>query len=572
MGRIIGLILVALGAAGVIIWLTTIEGSTRVEFNGKVMDPPTAALLGLALVVAVLLVFGTTIFGYLARLPARLRARGEAKQHARGMTALTRGLEAVAAGDADDAQHHARLANKNLDNLALTRLLTAQAAQLAGDDDTARDSYAAMLEAPETEFLGLRGLYLQAMHRGDKDQAKGYADRAFRLRPNAAWAFDSVYALSVERGQWGDAHEALRLAQKQGTPGTQAAERKSAALLAARAFAARDAGDGVAAREDAEAALKHDAGLAPAAILAARLEAEAGKKSKAAKTLEAAWAKQPHPAIPLVMREIFAEVGPNRRIARLRKLVAKNPDHPESQLLAAEVFIEDGEPDEARALLEPLLLDRPTARTFAVMAEAVQASSGKSAAEPWLERAAAAPRDPVPGASGEFDLTTEGWKRLVLEYGDHGRLAPPPLEVVETGLAREELLALTAPTAVSEAPDASETPEAPAAEDQADVEIAADTEDEADIVVAEPVVLDAPAPVPARADAEPPVSLTAGPATPDGAVDSVAESDLAAPKKKRRFGDRFRTSGAEADALIDDAVGPEMRDEAITPAGDAKSL
>ena len=567
MARIIGLIVAVLLAALVAFWLFGIEGYTRVEFNGRYIDPPTGLLLGALLLLGLLLVFGTAIFGFLAGLPKRIRRRREARQQERGMTALTRGLEAVAAGDAEDAQHHARLANKNLENLALTRLLTAQAAQLAGDDDTARGSYAAMLEAPETEFLGLRGLYLQAMHREDKDEAKAYADRAFRLRPGAAWAFESVYALSVERGQWGDAYEALRLARAQGAQTTNEAKRKGAALLAARAYAARDAGDDAAAREDAEDALKQDAGLAPAAVLAARLEAEAGKRSRAAKTLEAAWAARPHPAIPLAMREIFADVGPNRRLARLRKLAARNPDHPESQLLAAEVFVEEGKPEEAKALLEPLLLGQPTARTFAVMADAMAALSGPDAAAPWLERAANAPRDPVPGARGKFDLTTEGWQRLVREYGEHGRLAPPPLEVMETGLAREELLALTAPVGAQ------------------NIEAADDAEPDVEAATVPPTDEGAPGATAADADAPAPIAeavvvseaeaVTVGDADPTerpepvvreagGTVETTAAPAPAEPKRARRFS-AFRSSRAEADAQIDDAVGPEMRDEAVRP-------
>ena len=555
MARIIGLILAVLGAVLLAYWLFSVEGYTRVEFNGRFIDPPTGALLALLVLAGVLLMFGTAIFGWLARLPGRLRTRRAAQERERGMTALTRGLEAVAAGDAEDAQHHARLANKTLENTALTRLLTAQAAQLAGDDDTARASYAGMLEAPETEFLGLRGLYLQAMHRGDKDEAKAYADRAFRLRPGAAWAFESVYALSVERGQWGDAHEALRLAQKQGSQTTDESRRKGAALLTARAYAARDAGDEDAAREDALDALKQDAGLAPAAVLAARLDAAAGKRARAAKTLEAAWEKAPHPAIALAMREIMEEAGPKRRIARLRKLATRNPDHPESQLLAAEAFTEDGQPAEAKALLEPLLLDQPTARTFKAMANAMEALAGRAAAEPWLDRAAAAPRDPVPGARGRFDLTTEGWQRLVREYGEHGRLAPPPLEVTRTGLDRAELLALTAPAGT----DAVES------DVEDDVVIEKVGADGAAVTTA-PRAADASTGTVAPAPAAEAVTVDA-----PGGDASVTDASAAPapPKRKRRFGSAFRGSEAEADARIDEAVGPELKDDASAEAAKA---
>ena len=446
--RILGFLLVVIAIVAVGILVTGIEGTTTVEVGGQKIVGLTAAFVGVGLAAALLLVFGTSIFSWLAGLPSRLRSRRRARQQTRGMTALTRGLEAVAAGDAEDAQHHARLAHRNLSDAdGLTRLLTAQAAQLAGDDQTARESYAAMLEAPETEFLGLRGLYLQAMAREDKEEAKLYADRAFRLRPGAPWAFDSVYALSVERGAWGDAREALRLAQRQGAQGSADAARKEAALLAAAAYADRDAGQRDAALEEATAALKADPGLAPAAVLAAQLQAEAGKKSKAARILEAAWAKAPHPALARTLSEVYADAPPARRAARLRKLVRGDETSDEAKLVQAEAHLLLGENEEAITTLEPLLRGRPTARTFALMAEAVEAARGKAAAEPWLARAADAPRDPVPGADGSFNLTTEGWQRLVREYGEHGRLAPPPFEEVETAVSEEELLRLMAPPA-----------------------------------------------------------------------------------------------------------------------------
>ena len=443
--RILGFLLVVIGIVAVGLWVATIEGTTTVGVGDSRIDGATAAFVAVGLVAAFLLVFGTTIFSWLAGLPGRLRGRRRARQQARGMTALTRGLEAVAAGDAEDAQHHARLAGRNLTGApGLTRLLTAQAAQLAGDDQTARESYAAMLEAPETEFLGLRGLYLQAMARDDKEEAKAYADRAFRLRPGAPWAFDSVYGLSIDRGAWGEAREALRLAQRQGAQGTQDAARKEAALLTAAAYADRDAGQDDAALDEATAALKADAGLAPAAVLAAQLQARAGRRAKAGRILDAAWSRAPHPALARTLREIFEDAPPARLAARLRKLV-RGDDSDEARLVLAEAHLLLDENEEAITTLEPLLRGQPTARTFSLMAEAVEAARGKAAAEPWLERAADAPRDPVPGADGSFSLTTEGWQRLVLEYGEHGRLAPPPLEQVETAVPEEELLRLMAP-------------------------------------------------------------------------------------------------------------------------------
>ncbi|WP_031551346.1 heme biosynthesis protein HemY [Parvularcula oceani] len=445
--RIFVYLLAVLAVTALTIWLADIEGLTEVRIGDQSVVGPTAAFIGVALVAGVLLIFGTSIIAWLSGLPARVRRRRDDRQQERGMTALTRGLEAVAAGDADDAQRNAKLATRHLQQPALTRLLTAQAAHLAGDDSTARDAYAAMLEAPETEFLGLRGLYLQAMARGDKDEAKAYADRAFRLRPGAPWAFDSVYALSVERGAWGDAREALRLAHKQGIQEDEATKRKEAALLTAQGYAAHDSGDQETARKDAEAALKRSPGFVPAAVLAARLDASAGKTSKANKILDAAWAKTPHPAIARTMEDLLGDAKKSRRVARLRKLAAQNPEHEESRLLLAQQHIALGEYSEAKALLEPLLKTQPGPRTFIAMADLMEGQHGEGAGRPWRERAAAAPREPLPGQDGTFSLTTEGWRRLIEEYGEHGRLAPPPLEAVSMGLTEDELLRLSAPPA-----------------------------------------------------------------------------------------------------------------------------
>src|SRR5205085_12292096 len=57
----------------------------------------------------------------------------------------------------------------NLPREPLTALLRAQTAQLRGDRDAARRSFEAMLDRPETELLGLRGLFLEA-HRSNEDR------------------------------------------------------------------------------------------------------------------------------------------------------------------------------------------------------------------------------------------------------------------------------------------------------------------------------------------------------------------------------------------------------------------
>ncbi|MEM6649836.1 MAG: heme biosynthesis HemY N-terminal domain-containing protein [Pseudomonadota bacterium] len=481
--RILFFLIFVVLAATLLTWLAGLTGLTVMRVGDLSISAPSSAFLGVALFAIFAIIITTLISSGLVRLPNKLRRKREERRRVKGMTALTRGLEAVAAGDAGDAQRHARMATKQLDEPGITRLLTAQAAQLAGDDETAQASFAAMLEAPETEFLGLRGLYLQALTAGDQKEALGYAERAFQLRPSAGWAYQSVYGLHLDRAAWGDAIEVLRLAKKHDHEEGQRLHRKEAALLTAQAYAAENAEDIETALKDAEAALKLSPGFAPAAVLAARLEGAAGKRSKAGRLLDDAWAISPHPAIAKTMADLYKDEKLEKRTARLKRLADKAPDADESILLKAEQDIALGAFEEAKTALEPLLTRTPRARTFAAMADAMEGLYGLDAAQLWLDRAAAAPLDPVPGAEGIFNITTDGWHRLIREFGEHGRMAPPPLEELRTQMSQAEIKLLTAPPPEPE-------PEPVPIEDLDDVESAEPIEEEKPLKEEETVATD----------------------------------------------------------------------------------
>lgn len=488
--RILIFILTAVLVAGTITVLFGVDGLIEAEIFGSKVSVHAGFAAGLALILLAAAVFLTAWFKDIAALPEKIRTREREARRARGVQALARGLEAVAVGDAADARRHARVARRNLDESALTRLLTAQAAQLGGDENAARENFSAMLEAPETEFLGLRGLYLQAMRAGDKTAARGYAERAFRLRPNAAWAFDSVIELGLERGAWGETRDAIAQGVRSGVIAPEKARRAEAALFAADAYAAALAGETSQARDDADAALKAAPGFAPAAVLAARLHAQAGRRSRAAKILENAFAEAPHPALIKAHCDLYADEDVEKRADRLKRIAERRPTAREAKLAMARRHILLGEFTQAIAALEPLLLDAAWADDYALMAEAAaggkEGAAADAAARPWLKRAAAARRDPAPGANGEFHFTRAGWARLISEYMEHGRLAPPPLEETPPGLSQEELRLLAAPPVVEDAGAArvaeaqEETAEKPVAGTLADAGLATGDLQEAD--------------------------------------------------------------------------------------------
>src|SRR5262249_28062354 len=142
---------------------------------------------------------------------------------------------AVGAGDSALASRLALQARKSLPNEPLTHLLRAQAAQLNGDRATARRIFEAMLASPDTEQLGLRGLFLEAMRENEGEPARQFAERALRLNPRLAWPVEALFGLLCKAQDWQGALETLEIGRRQHLVDKPLADRRRAVLLAAKA-------------------------------------------------------------------------------------------------------------------------------------------------------------------------------------------------------------------------------------------------------------------------------------------------------------------------------------------------
>ncbi|MEM6413698.1 MAG: heme biosynthesis HemY N-terminal domain-containing protein [Pseudomonadota bacterium] len=450
--RILIFILWGIFIAGIFTWLATLNGRFETIIFGQKISSTAGLALGSVLVCFLITVAATAVIKDVMAMPGKIRAERARNRRERGMAALTRGLESVAAGDGSGAMHHARIARRNLGEGAMTRLLTAQAAQLSGDDETAGKSFSAMLEAPETEFLGLRGLYAKALREEDAETARGYAERAFSLRPNASWAFESVFDLALDRGAWGEARSYLKPATKNKTIAPDQAKRAEAALLTAEAYASFDSDDKAGALADAEKALKVAPGFSPAAVLVARLHHDGGRSGRAEKALENAFAAKPHTSIISVLVNLYGPSESKKATALLRKLANRHTEAPESALALARAFILEADYEQAIPALEKILTDKATAQNCTLMADVVAKAHGDTAARPWLARAASAERDPTPGVDGVFSYSRTGWAQLVRDYRNDGRLSPAPIDVEPQGLSQDDLKRLAPPVAALTTP------------------------------------------------------------------------------------------------------------------------
>ena len=328
--------------------------------------------------------------------PRRVARARRRRRERLGYRALTQGLVAAAAGDPKRARRFARRADLLLDQPPLTLLLSAQAAQLEGDDRAARGYFEAMLDQPATAFLGLRGLLVQAERTGDTAAALALAERAFALRPETPWVLTALLELQTRAGHWSDALATVKQALRHGAVSEEVGRRRQAGLLFERARALREQGEVREALRVADEARAADASFLPAALLGAGLAKAAGRGNVAARVVVEAWRHCPHPALGRLFIALHAESTAVERLKRVEKLVADNSGHAESLLLLARQALDAKQWGTARRSLERAAAEQPTAAVYRLLARLEEAETGDGdAVRRRLRQASEAPPDPA---------------------------------------------------------------------------------------------------------------------------------------------------------------------------------
>lgn len=472
-------ILFAIAAA--FAWLAEHPGNLVLTWQGyEIHTSMMVAAIVIAVVVALLAVIGTIVRAILSS-PQSLGHFLGARRRERGYRALTRGMVAVGAGDANVARRSAGEARSLLGNEPLVLLLTAQAAQIAGDGSSARTAFEALSAEQETRILGLHGLFVEARRQGEHTAARHFAEEAMRLQPRVAWAGGALFDYQVRAGDWRAALATLAVNTGNGLTDKDQARRLRAVLDTALAMEL-EAGDPDEARTLAVEAHRLAPELVPAAVIAARLLVRRGDTRKASKTLEATWKLAPHPDIAEGIAAVRPGDAVRDRLKRIRHLADLRPNHTEGALAIARAAIDAHEWATARAALAgPLRVD-PTERVCLMMAEIEEGENGdEGRARSWLTRALTAPPDPAWMADGQVferwapvspisgKLDAFAWQvpparqgatrmRLDLASRDDGEAGEPPSlpaapaivpEPQPTAAPRREV---SAPTALTAAP------------------------------------------------------------------------------------------------------------------------
>jgi len=478
--RILLFIAAIVAMALALAWFADQPGTIAIQWLGYEikMSAFVGALLLIGIAAALILVW--TLLRFIVTRPSAMSAYFQERRRRQGFEALTRGLLAIGVGDRAQAQRFAGMARRNLPNEPLTALLKAQAAQLKGDRAMARRAFEAMLDRPETELLGLRGLYLEAKRGDDTQAARIIAEQVVHRDPQLAWSVNALFDMQARAGDWEGALNTLAIARQHGNVEADVALRRRAALLTAEARD-REGSDPAKALALATEALRLGPSLVPAAEIAGRLLASKGESRQASRLIARTWKLSPHPDLALVYA--FANPGeaPRERLKRVKHLAGLTPGDIEGHIAVAMAAIEARDWREAEDALSPYLHDRPPARVCTLMARIEAGEGNKGREREWLARAVRAPRDrawiadgyvsdrwlpvsPVTGAVDAFewkapvDAIGKGDDTLLVEDGLEPPEPRPPVVVSPPPQIEAEAASEDEPPSKSPAPSAEVAP------------------------------------------------------------------------------------------------------------------
>lgn len=386
-------LLLAALAAG-FAWIADRPGTLTIRWLGREIEMSFVAGVVLAVAAVVAIWFVWSLFRRLWHSPQAMGRYWSFRKSRKGYESLSRGIVAAGAGDAAAAARHAAIAGNALADEPLVNVLAAQAAQLKGDRAAVKRIFEAMTKSPDTEALGLRGLFAEARQSGDAVAARRYAERALTLNPRLSWASTAVLQLQSAARDWNAASATLAQQIKSGLIPAPEGNRKQAAMLAAQALALEDANKNQA-LELALKAHKLDPALVPAAAVAARVLISQASTRKASKILKESWVLSPHPELADVQANLIPGEGPDSRYDRVRDLLKEDKGGLEGAVALAKAAARAKRWDVAREALKPYVDSRPQARICALMADIEDAQGDKGRAREWLARALSAPRDPM---------------------------------------------------------------------------------------------------------------------------------------------------------------------------------
>lgn len=386
-------VLIALLAlAGV--WLADNPGSVELRWSSYVIETSVIVLVAALAITALLIAILINVYRWMRASPGRLGGAFASRKRGRGLDAISNGMVAIAAGDAEGARRAAIEAERHLKGAPMTLLLAAQAAELYQDDRAAKVYYDRMVESPETELMGLRGLIALAKSANDLQGAIALATRADAFKPGTEWVLKELLDLQLKTRNYAAAAAILPKMPRGKAAKNSALPHLRAVIDYQRALIKLDTDDASGALALVQSAHKSDPDFIPAASLLLKLSPADRKRDK---LVSAIWARTPHPDVVSMVKNFVPLENESDWLTRAKSIFgAAGGDHRYSNFALARAALDAREWGDARKYLTNLASGEPTAIVYRMLAELEEkANADAAAARNWIIKSTEAPQDPL---------------------------------------------------------------------------------------------------------------------------------------------------------------------------------
>lgn len=393
--KLIGFLLRLIILVAVAVWLADQPGNARLVWHGYVIET-SAAFLALAVLAVGYVFYLLFRFWHLLRHgPEQWRIHRKLKKLRQGQDQLEKGFTAIAGGNAAEAGRLSLGARKSLGETTATRLLQAQAAQLAGDHRAAREIFRALAANNDSAILGYRGLIMEARREKDWGEVASLVEKMQRIRRDIPWLDLVRFDLLSRRQEWQEADLVMaRVIAARLIDPARAKQYRAAVLVAKSQAEARQKQANLALQTAEEAARQSPVWL-PAILNLAERQLMAGHMRAARRTVEKNWETLPHPRLAAIYRAGHDDALEAYR--QIERLCRDNADAPLSRHVLAEAALGADIWGEARRQLIALVSrNEATQSVYKLLARLERRETGnEQAALQWLTKAAEAAPDPV---------------------------------------------------------------------------------------------------------------------------------------------------------------------------------
>ena len=341
-------------------------------------------LIGLLIIIIVALLLQRFVF-FLKQSSQKYRFYRERSIYQKGYNSFLQGMIAIANKDFDKAIIESKNINKYLKDKSLSLLLKSESLKIEKKFNELNNVYEEMLNNPNTNLLGLRGLMEQNLRAQDYHHAFVYGEKLFHLNPRIDRLYETLVNIIGKTKNW---HKFLQIndqsLQYKIINKMTYAENKSIAFYEIAKIKQHSIE-----RESIdlmEKALKLRENFPPYVSFYIQILINDNKLEKAKKVLKKTWTTLSHPCLKNEIK-ILAKAMKISYFGMAKFITANSSDNPESRILLTETLIEEQNWTDARNQIKSLLEHKPLKEVCLLMSKIEEGDSGDpQKIDAWIAR------------------------------------------------------------------------------------------------------------------------------------------------------------------------------------------